>query len=171
MKKLVITLAFLFQTMLSFAQEAQFPSIDEKKLGSIVPLDKIYFFDENGKEGTLKEFANGKPIVLALAFFKCRSICSPFINGVGEYVDENRGSMQPGKDFSLLTISFDPDEKFDMASDKKKSQYEAMRNKRPAESWQFLTGNQENISKLTKLIGFNFVTTTEKRCYIIFRAF
>lgn len=156
MKKLAITLIFLFQAIFSFGQDAKFPSIDEKKLGSIVPLEKISFIDENGKESTLKDFGNGKPIVLALAFFECRSICGPFLNGVGEYVDENKGSMQPGNDFALLTISFDPDEKSDMATDKKKSQYDAMRNKRPMESWRFLTGTQENISKLTDLVGFQY---------------
>lgn len=156
MKRLSLSLFFLFVMVAAFGQDGQFPSIKEN-LGEMVPLEKLRFFDENGKESSLKEFGKGKPIVLALAFFGCRSICGPFINGVGEYVDENRGSMQPGNDFALLTISFDHDEKPDMATDKKKSQFAAMRNKRPSEAWQFLTGDKENIKQLTDMIGFKFI--------------
>lgn len=156
MKVLFFSFVFLSLVTFGFAQESQYPAIIEK-LGEKVPLENIHFFDENGKEGTLKDFGKGKPIVLALAFFQCRSICTPFINGVGEYVDENKGSMQAGKDFALLTISFNHDEKFDMAADKKKSQFDAMRNKRPGEAWQFLTGDKENIAQLTNKVGFKFV--------------
>ena len=156
MYKMLFNLIFLLLAVSAFAEDKPFPAIIEK-LGTVVPLDKIRFSDENGKEQTLKEFSNDKPIVIALAFFKCKSICSPFLNGVGEYVDENKGSMQPGKDFSLLTISFDPDEKSDFATEKKKSQFDAMRNKRPGEAWQFLTGDKTNIDQLTELIGFKYV--------------
>lgn len=156
MKIVNLILVSIFLLCALSAQEKQYPEIVEK-LGEVVSLDKIHFFDENGQEKSLKEFSNGKPIVIALAFYKCTSICMPFINGVGEYVDSNSNEIQPGKDFELLTISFNASENFEMASAKKKNQFEAMKNKRPFESWRFLTGTQENINALTDKVGFKFV--------------
>lgn len=159
-----LSLILLFSFMLAFlnAQEKAYPEIIEK-LGEMVPIEKIHFFDESGKEHSLKEYGNGKPIVIALAFFQCTSICMPFINGVGDYVDENKGSMQAGKDFELLTISFDATENSEMATTKKKNQFEAMHNKRPYEAWHFLTGNQESITELTEKVGFKFVPYVDQK--------
>lgn len=151
----LVLISMMFMCAL-VAQDKQYPEIVEK-LGEIVPLEKIHFVDENGKEKSLKEFGNGKPIVIALAFFKCTSICMPFINGIGEYVDSNSNEIQSGKDFELLTISFNPSENAEMALAKKKNQFEAMKNKRAFESWQFLTGTQENINSLTEKVGFKYV--------------
>lgn len=157
MKKAVLVLiSILLLSVLSAQDSKNYPEIIEK-LGDVVPLDKIRFFDENGTEKSLKDFGNNKPIVIALVFYKCTSICMPFINGIGDYVDTNSNKIQSGKDFELLTISFNPSENYEMAAVKKKNQFEVMKNRRPFESWQFLTGTQENITALTEKVGFKYV--------------
>lgn len=129
----------------------------EEKLGDMVDLDALSFFDEDGNRKTLKEYADGKPIALALAFYKCTSICMPFINGVGEYVDGSKGTFKPGKDFKLLTISFDPTENHVLAKDKKVNQFAHMKNTRAGSTWRFLTGDKENIAAITKKVGFHYI--------------
>ncbi len=155
MKFVLLVLTFAFSSVL-YCSEGKQPRIVEK-LGEVVPLERLFFIDEKGETKSLKDFGEGKPIVLALSFFLCRSICTPFINGVGDYVDERRGTLNPGEDFKLLTISFDSSEDHDMAKDKKYNQFVAMKNVRSEDTWSFLTGTEENIVALTDAVGFEYV--------------
>ncbi|PCJ60526.1 MAG: hypothetical protein COA79_08110 [Planctomycetota bacterium] len=133
----------------------------EEKLGEMIDLASISFFDEEGNKKTLKEYADGKPIALALAFYRCTSICMPFLNGVSEYVDGRKGTFKPGEEFKLLTISFDPEEDHVLAKEKKANQFAAMKNSVPENSWRFLTGDKESISVLTEKVGFHYVKMGE----------
>ncbi len=79
--------------------------IDEK-LGETIPLD-LSFLDENGKPVALKSLF-GKPTLLTLVYYRCPGICSPLMNGLSETIDKM--DMEPGKDFNIVTISFNPRE-------------------------------------------------------------
>ncbi|MGH2575086.1 MAG: SCO family protein, partial [Ignavibacteria bacterium] len=83
----------------------------------------------------------------------CPGICSPLLTGIADVVD--RLDMEAGKDFNIITISFDPREDYLTASEKKKNYLTTMK-KIPDNSWQFLTGDSLNIAKLTDAVGWRY---------------
>lgn len=125
--------------------------IDEK-LGEQVPLDAV-FTDEEGKQVALKKLF-GKPTILMLVYYRCPGICSPIMNSVSSVVDKL--DMEAGKDYNLLTISFDPSETWQVAAAKKGNYFDMMKKKIPEASWRFLTGDSANIAKITNGIGFRY---------------
>jgi len=56
----------------------------------------------------------------------------------------------------VLSISFDEREKPVLALQKKKTYLQMIQKPFPEEAWRFLTGDKENIRKLTDTVGFNF---------------
>ncbi|MCI0450297.1 MAG: SCO family protein [Chlorobi bacterium] len=125
--------------------------IDEQ-LGAEIPLE-LTFINEYGKPVTLRSLFT-KPTVLTLVYYKCPGICSPLLTGVADVIDKM--DLEPGRDFNVVTISFNPREDYIMASDKKKNYTDNMKKEIPAASWQFLTGDSLNITKITDAVGFRY---------------
>jgi len=126
--------------------------IDEK-LGDLIPMDAV-FTDEDGQKKTLKEFVDGTPFILSLVFYRCPSICSPLLTDLGKVVDHI--AMRPGQDFKVMTISFDATESHPLAKSKKANYFAALKRNIPEESWRFLSGDAENIKKITEAVGFRY---------------
>jgi protein SCO1/2 len=124
----------------------------EEKLGEFVPLD-LTFNDEEGKPVTLRSLVD-RPTVLTLVYFRCPSICSPLMHEVAAKVDELE--LEPGIDYNLVTVSFDANETFELAKVAKNNLLGGMEKKIPPESWRFLTGKAENITKITDSVGFRY---------------
>jgi protein SCO1/2 len=124
----------------------------EEKLGEQVPLDAS-FFDETGQPVNLKSLIN-KPTILMLVYYRCPGICSPLMNSVSVVIDKM--DMEPGKDYNLISISFDPTETYVTAAPKKFNYFDQMKKKIPADSWRFLTGDSINIARVTNAVGFHF---------------
>ena len=152
----VITLLIL--AILSFssvlkAEDTPKPEVGiDEKLGQNIPLD-LSFLDETGKPVTLRSLIT-KPTLLTLVYYKCPGLCSPLMSGVAEVVDKM--DMEAGKDFNIVTISFNPREDYIMASGKKSNYLDNMKKKIPQESWRFLTGDSLNIAKITDAVGFRY---------------
>ena len=126
--------------------------IDEKQ-GSFIPKD-LTFFDENGKQVVLKDLMKDKPTIFSLIYFRCPGICSPLTTGVAAAVDKL--DLEPGKDFNIVSISFNPQEDFIMAAEKKKNYLETMKRPMNEDSWRFLTGDSVNIAKIADALGFRY---------------
>ena len=125
--------------------------IDEK-LGQTIPLE-LNFIDEYGKPVSLRSLFT-KPTILTLVYYRCPGICSPLLSGVSLMVE--RMDLEPGKDYNLVTISFNPKEDYIMASEKRKNYTGNMKKKIPEASWHFLTGDSASIAKITDAIGFRY---------------
>jgi len=126
----------------------------EQRLNQRVPLD-LEFRDEAGRTVRLGEyFHEGKPVVLSLVYFRCRMMCSQVLSslaGALRYV-----KFDAGKQFEVLTVSFDPAETPAMAQEAKK-QYLAIYGHPGAEhGWHFLTGNEGSIRALSDAVGFHY---------------
>lgn len=124
----------------------------DEKLGQAIPLD-LSFLDENGKPVTLRSLVN-KPTLLTLVYYRCPGICSPLMNGVSSVVDKL--DMEAGKDFNIVTISFNPREDYLMAQGKKRNYLDNMKKRIPEDSWKFLTGDSISIAKITDAVGFRY---------------
>jgi len=151
----IILLLILLLNSDIFAQQSSTETqigIDEK-LGDYVPLDLV-FYDETGKKVTLKEIANNKPVILSLVYFRCPGICSPLMNGLADVINDMK--LKAGKDFTVITVSFDPKENYKLASDKKRNYFNTFKIPASEDGWRFLTGEEDNINKITKSVGFYY---------------
>ncbi|MCB1171927.1 MAG: SCO family protein [Leptospiraceae bacterium] len=131
--------------------------IDYSVLGTNINMD-IPFKNEQGQTVTFRQLSGGKPIVLALVYYRCRSLCSPFLNGVAKMVDISPVYIRPGKEYTLVTLSFDELETPDLARQKKENYLANLRHPETvdASKWHFLTGSRESILQLTQSLGFTF---------------
>ncbi len=149
-----LIIIILFNVGLSNADEPQQKQIGfDEKLGETLPLN-LSFLDEYGKPVKLQELFT-KPTLFMVVYYRCTGLCSPLMNGVAQVVDEL--DLQAGKDYNIVTISFDPNETYLMASEKKKNYFEDMKKKIPDNSWHFLTGDSASDAKITDAIGFRYL--------------
>ncbi len=125
----------------------------EEKLGQYIPDDAV-FADENGKRVSLKE-AIDKPVIIAPVYLGCTHECPLLLTGLARVLGKI-DMMTPGKDFTVITLSFDDKDNPKIALDKKKNYIKAIGRTFPEESWKFLTGDAGNIKKFTDSIGFKF---------------
>jgi len=128
----------------------------EQKLDQQLPLDLV-FRDERGQPVKLGQYFGKKPVVLAFVYYDCPMLCTQVLNGM---VTSFRVlPFQIGNEYDVVTVSFDPRETSTLAAAKKKVYVDYLPEKmRPNASngWHFLTGDQENIAKLTDAAGFRY---------------
>ncbi len=125
--------------------------IDEK-LGATIPLD-LTLKGEDGKPVTLRQLID-KPTILTLNYFRCAGICTPQLNGVVEVL--NRTEAVPGRDFQVLTVSFDGRDTPEMAAQKRTNYLGEITRPFPPAAWRFLTGPGGTTKALADAVGFKF---------------
>jgi len=154
--KLFAALLLFFVSTESFCQTSLFDKQMQvsfiEKQGQYAALD-TKLVNENGDTVLLKDVLD-KPAILNLVYYECAGTCSPLMFGVSKFIDEV--DLKPGKDYEVLTISFDPTEKIDLGIKKKAAYVSMMKNKEAAKYWRFFVSDSLNIAKLTKSVGFNY---------------
>jgi len=118
--------------------------------GRSIPLDAV-FYDEQGHELALGQLF-GKPVVLSLIYYTCSGICPLLLSAIADVTSKLQ--FAPGKDYALITISFDPEDTPGSARELKKNYMKPVGGAFPAEAWSFLTGTRENIAKILDAVGF-----------------
>ena len=157
MKRLL--LIFVFSVLL-FNAYAQLPINREveigivEKLGDTIPLD-LKFFNEKNDTVSLGSLIN-KPTILSFVYFDCPGLCSPLLDGVADVV--SRIDLSLGKDFDIITISFNTKDTPEKARIKKLNFVQKIQEKDRA-SWSYLTGELGNIQKITEAVGFRYKPT------------
>jgi len=124
----------------------------EEKQGQYADLT-TKLVNESGDTVLLKEVIN-KPTILNLVYFMCPGTCSPLMWGISKFIDQV--DLKLGKDYDVITISFDPSERIDLGIKKKASYLSTMKDKESAKQWRFFVSDSANISKLTRSVGFNY---------------
>lgn len=128
----------------------------EQRLNQQLPLD-LTFRDESGSDVKLGQFFGGKPVVLAFVYYDCPMLCTQVLNGM---VTSFRVlPFEIGKEFDVVTISFDPRETSALAAKKKAVYVNYLPEKMRADAtsgWHFLTGDEANIQKITEAAGFYY---------------
>jgi protein SCO1 len=128
----------------------------EQKLDQQLPLDLV-FRDENGQEVKLGNYFGKKPVVLSLVYYDCPMLCTQILNGM---VTSFRVlPFQIGKEFDVVSISFDPRETAQLAALKKKVYVDYLPEKMRAganSGWHFLTGDPASIERITDAVGFRY---------------
>lgn len=167
---ILAVLIILGQAQFGFAQQSAGATLDiledigiDQKLNAQVPLD-LKFTTDTGKEIQLKDLMNGKPVVLSLVYYECPMLCTMILNGLLKAL--NVLSFDIGREYNVITVSFDPTETAEMASKKKANYLEQYDREGAVDGWHFLTGEEESIKKLTAAVGFKYKYNPENDQYV-----
>jgi protein SCO1/2 len=123
-----------------------------ERLGAKIPLDSI-FRDETGKMVRLSELITGPTIVLPV-YYSCTNVCNILQGGMASTLPAVK--RKPGGEYRVLSISFDETETPAIAARYKRMYLASMNAPFPADGWRFLTGDAQNIRRLTDAAGYRF---------------
>jgi len=147
---MVLCLAFSSMSVSQMKAPADV-GIDEK-LGKQVALD-VVLKDEHANDLTLGRLVD-KPTVLMFNYYSCPGICPVLLNSMVNVV--NQIQLEPGKDFRLISVSFDPVDTPEQARQKKANYLNMLKRQFSPDAWYFLTGSAENTKAVADSAGFNY---------------
>lgn len=127
----------------------------DQHLNEQLPLDAM-FRDELGKDVQLGEYFKERPVALVFVYYECPMLCNQVLNGL--LGTAKTLSLEVGKDYDIVAISFDPreNEKPGLAGEKKQSFVDRYDRPGSAAGWHFLTGSEESIRRATDAVGFHY---------------
>jgi len=127
----------------------------QQNLGMQVPLD-LMFRDEQDQPVRLGDLFTGEPVMLSLVYYGCPMLCTLVLNGMVSGIDGQPEDFQLGRDYKVITVSIDPDERGALAAEKKGSYLSLLEQSDAPEHWRFLTGDKEQIEALAEIVGFRY---------------
>src|SRR4029453_16027466 len=121
--------------------------------GARAPPD-LPFRHETGRTVTLRGYVRDAPVLLVPAYYECPMLCTLVLNGV---VSALRAlPFDIGREFQVVTVSFNPHETSELAAAKKTTYLEQYRRPGAADGWHFLVGDETSIRPLMEAIGFRY---------------
>lgn len=138
----------------------------DQKLGVQVPLD-LTFRDESGKEVKLADYfgKSERPIILTLVYYECPMLCTMVLNDLVRTMN-GMTSLSAGKDFDVVTVSFDPKDTPELASKKRATYLHQYGKRGELGGWHFLTGQEDAIKQLTAAVGFRYAYDPKFNQYV-----
>lgn len=125
----------------------------DQRLNEQLPLD-VTFRDEAGRTVKIGDYFGSKPVVLALVYYSCPMLCNQVLNGLSSSLDILRFDV--GKEFNVVTLSFDSRDTTELAMKKKEEYLKRYNRPGASEGWHFLTGDQQSIDRITEAVGFKY---------------
>jgi len=138
-----------------FSESEVDPSIfrvDEARFLGARPDPALAFRDESGQRFTLDEMT-GKPLILVLSYYTCDGTCS-LVNKELATLLKGVGRVQPGRDYRVLTVSFDPHDTAESLA-RFRTRFEVPA---PVQSaWRFgLPAGGDDARRLADAVGFKY---------------
>ena len=126
----------------------------DQNIGQWVPLDAT-FRDETGAVVHLGDFfSSGKPVVLSLAYDTCPMLCNLSVSGLASSLKGM--TLDAGRDFEVVTLSFDPRDTPELSRVKKVAALARYGRAGGSTGWRFLTGDETQIKRVTGAVGFRY---------------
>jgi protein SCO1/2 len=125
----------------------------QQNLNQQIPPDLV-FTDDLGRKVRLGDYFGHKPLILNFVYYGCPMLCGEELSGLESALRVLKFDI--GKEFEVITISFDPKNTPETAA-KKKEQF-LRRYKRPGaeRGWHFLVGEPAAIDAVTRAAGFQY---------------
>jgi len=124
------------------------------QLNAQMPLD-LAFRDETGREVHLGDYFNRqRPVVLAFVYYSCPMLCMELQEGLVGAL--HMLSFNPGGDYDVVFLSFDPRDTPEVAAQKKQAALKQFGRPETASGWHFLTGSKDSIIAATQAANFTF---------------
>jgi protein SCO1 len=125
----------------------------EQHLDAQVPPD-LAFVDDSGRTVHLGDYFGNKPVILHLVYYNCTMLCGEVLAGLAGALKAVKFDV--GKEFDIVTVSFNPKETPDLAAAKKKDYVARYGRPGATNGWHFLTGSADSINALTRAVGFQY---------------
>jgi len=125
----------------------------DQNIDQHIPLDTT-LRDESGARVRLADYFGKRPVVMVFAYYDCPMLCTQVIHGLSSALGVL--SLAPGKDFEIVTVSFNPRDTPATATAKKAVYLERYNQPGARAAWHFLTGDEPSIERLTKAAGFRY---------------
>ena len=125
----------------------------DQNLDAMVPLDTV-LRDEAGREVPFSSFFHGKPVLLVPVYYRCPMLCTQILTGVESTL--KAVTFDPGKDFEVVAVSFDPKDTPQLAAAKKQTYLHRYARPNTANGWHFLTGDEKNVKSLLDAVGYHY---------------
>jgi protein SCO1/2 len=125
----------------------------EQRIGAKLPLD-VALRDEAGREVRLADYFGRRPVVLAFVYYECPMLCTLALNGLVSAMGVL--SFDPGREYEVVTVSFDPEDTPELAAAKKQAYLNRLRRPGAESGWHFLTASGASVARLTQAAGFRY---------------
>ena len=126
----------------------------EQKLDEQVNLG-LTFTNEAGETVPLGTyFGQEKPVVLMLVYYGCPMLCGQVMQGAVKSLKQVPLDIE--KDYEIVTVSINPDEDHELASQKKGSFVNLFNRDGADKGWHFLTSDSASVAKLAEQVGFKY---------------
>ncbi len=123
----------------------------QEKSGAYIPLDAV-FKNERGETVTLQHLID-RPTLLLPVYYSCPKSCSFDLANLADAV--RKTSHTPGS-FRVISMSFIAEETHQLAARVRPNYTQLLSKDFPENGWAFLTGDNDNIRKVTQAIGYSF---------------
>jgi protein SCO1/2 len=128
--------------------------VDEKLGGQVPP--GLLFRDAEGRSVRLGDSFGGGPVLLTLNYYTCPMLCPLILRNLLAATDR-MGGISLARDFRIVTVSIDPDERPGSARDRAGEMHAMMKGTAdPGSRWPFLLGGREEIGTLADAVGFRY---------------
>jgi protein SCO1 len=158
---LIIFMTFIYPTIVFSAEDLpkQLEGVTiAEHLGSSLNLD-LEFTNHEGNTVPLKTyFQDDRPVLLTLNYYECPMLCTLQLNALIKGLKDL--PWAPGKNFRMVTLSIDPDEKSPLANQKRTSHINALG--KGDVDWNFLVGQEKNIKNIADSLGFSYSYDAEQ---------
>lgn len=134
----------------------------DQKLNEQIPLDAA-FVDEYGRAVHLGDYLGDKPAVLVFAYYDCPMLCTLALQDLAQSMKEL--AFIPGQEFETITVSINPGETPEQATEKKAEVFQEYRKPEGEAGWHFLVGEQAEIDRVTAAAGFKYYFDSEIQEY------
>lgn len=131
----------------------------DQHLNQQIPLD-LSFVDENGQPVNLRQYFGQKPVIMTMVYFTCPMLCSQVLSGL-TYTLNGMPSFNVGREFNIVTVSFDPRDTPQAAMENKERYLKRYRRAGSEQGWHFLVGKKDQIDALAEALGFRYAWDAE----------
>ncbi len=134
----------------------------DQRLEHQIPLN-LMFRDASGQRVRLGNYFGSKPVILSLVYFNCPMLCTLEEHGLLQALKLLKFTV--GKQFNVVTVSFDPHDTPQIAAKKKSLYLRLYGRPAAARGWHFLTGSEASIAALTQAVGFHYKYLPQTRMF------
>ena len=103
---LLFVFTFVFINSNILAQQVEENIGLEEHLDEIIP-DNITLYNQDSVAVELKSLID-KPTIISFVYYNCPGLCSPLLGGIADAIERN--DLVLGKDYQIITISFNPED-------------------------------------------------------------
>ena len=125
----------------------------QQNLNQQIPAD-LMFTDDLGRQVRLGDYFGKKPLILNLVYFTCPMLCGEELAGLESTLRVLKFDV--GKEFDVITVSFDPKDTPEAAAKKKGEILRRYKRTGAEQGWHFLVGRQDSIDAIAKAAGFQY---------------